>query len=177
MKIQLPKITLGITLLILASSFFAAQLSDALRSAIGFHYFYLAVRCIIILLCVLLIIYNYRERISHKRCFLFSVFVALGLIAIWFIKNPVERLHLLEFGLLGWFAYKELALRETRKIKKVLYPLLFIVIIGVLDEVVQHFIPYRVGEMRDSLINIASGLWGIILCVLFKEKRYCENNQ
>ena len=67
-----------------------------------------------------------------------------------------EAFHFVEYGLLVWLFYRALRTRDDGSL--LLLPLLAGVLIGTLDEWFQWFIPIRVGEARDVVLNgVASG--------------------
>ena len=85
--------------------------------------------------------------------------IALGLLgllglALPRIPLPEERLHFLEYGLLGFFL--PLALRDRRGAMGA--SAVLVLAAGVVDELIQWALPGRVGELRDvlflSLIHI-----------------------
>jgi hypothetical protein len=73
--------------------------------------------------------------------------------------DAVERLHFVEYGFLTLLFYRAWSTR--RNLAAVLLPLMAVLIVGTLDEGIQWFVPVRVGEWRDVLLNgvaIACGL-------------------
>ena len=67
-----------------------------------------------------------------------------------------ETFHFVEYGLLAWLFYRALRTRDDGSL--ILLPLLAGVLVGTLDEWFQWFIPIRVGEARDVVLNgVASG--------------------
>lgn len=76
---------------------------------------------------------------------------------------PEERIHLVQFGLLGLLACPSLKGREESG--WIWKPLLFVFLVGVSDEVLQWFLPDRVFDLRDILFNTLGGIWGLLLYV------------
>ena len=67
-----------------------------------------------------------------------------------------ETFHFVEYGLLAWLFYRALGTRDDGSL--ILLPLLAGVLAGTLDEWFQWFVPIRVGEARDVVLNgVASG--------------------
>lgn len=79
--------------------------------------------------------------------------VALLCILAAYVKTPEERIHFIEYGVLGF-----LVLKTGRG---VFFALLFSAVVGGVDELIQHFLPNRVGDMRDVLMNAAGGALGV----------------
>lgn len=72
----------------------------------------------------------------------------------------VERIHILEYGLLAFLLYW--ALRPHRGVELVALPLLWVMIAGTLDEGWQWFVAQRTGEIRDVWLNVAAGVCGLL---------------
>lgn len=111
----------------------------------------------VLLFGLLFILWKKRERYQiRKRTLLGAiVFLFCGIAAVQLrYLLPVEAVHFLVFSCLGWFSVT------------VFGPLcgVFAVIsIAVGDEVLQYFLPSRVGDVHDVVINLLSGFIGIIL--------------
>lgn len=101
-------------------------------------------------------IYKFRQRdIRHIVLFLIPA-VILVLFAMT-LDRPEERIHFLQYGLLGFLVYKGFERVNTMK------PILiggFIVTVGAVDEIIQWFLPNRVGDLRDVMFNSIGGLLG-----------------
>lgn len=74
------------------------------------------------------------------------------------VDVPVERVHFLEYGILGYLVF--MATTDSWK-RPFIYSLLLVSIIGIGDETIQWFLPSRVGDMRDVFMNSFGGLLGI----------------
>lgn len=86
--------------------------------------------------------------------------ILLGIIAVYvlfFLRQELpERSHLIEYSVLAIFIHKAIIERANQGAKISLPALLaFIIVfsIGVLDECVQIFIPYRVFDLNDIIFN------------------------
>ena len=77
---------------------------------------------------------------------------------IFSLKLPEERLHYVEYGILGFIIFKTIQIDST---KKLIYGILFVFIIGLFDEIIQYFLPNRVGDIRDVFMNLGGGILGI----------------
>ena len=76
--------------------------------------------------------------------------------------HPEERLHFLLFGALGWLAPQIMALP---------WALLSLLSLAIGDEVLQHFLPSRVGELRDVGVNVLAALGGLLLALVMVKVR------
>jgi hypothetical protein len=129
------------------------QLFNFVRDHFGRSFIAVAIWCGFALGAYLLV----RTAGRPKRLSIFLVGVAIGVVAATFLDLPEERIHLLLFGALG------ILLLGDFGVDRLLPALGWGVAFSVLDEFVQGCLPYRVGELRDALINLLSVLWGILL--------------
>ena len=90
------------------------------------------------------------------------IFLA-GLFSSFYLRLPEERIHLVQFGLLGMLACPSLKGREDNGWIWLWKPLLFVFLVGLSDEVLQWFLPDRVFDLRDIFFNTLGGIWGILL--------------
>ena len=74
--------------------------------------------------------------------------------------DAVERVHFIEYGLIAVLFYR--VWRRAGDVSTIVLPLLCGVIVGTLDEWLQWFIPYRVGEMHDVFLNLTSLACGVL---------------
>lgn len=77
--------------------------------------------------------------------------------------NAVERVHFVEYGLIGFLFYRPW--RPTGDPSIVVLPLLAGFLVGTLDEWTQWFIPVRVGEAHDVLLNLVSIGCGLLFAI------------
>ena len=99
-----------------------------------------------------------------------EIAVALGVTAVYlllFLRSsalPEERTHLMEYGVLGVLIHEALAERASQGRRVPLPPLLAVLataLLGVLDEVIQWFLPNRVFDPQDILFNLLAGTTSI----------------
>lgn len=95
---------------------------------------------------------------KQKRLVLILVVMALGGGISMSVEVPVERIHFLEYGILGYLVFK--ATIDTWKLPFI-FSLLFVSVIGMGDEIIQWFLPSRVGDLMDVCMNSFGGLLGI----------------
>ncbi len=81
--------------------------------------------------------------------------IAIGYAAATETGNPdvdaVERFHFIEYGLITALFYR--ACRPAADRSLLILPVLAAFVVGVLEEWLQWFVPARVGEVRDVLLN------------------------
>jgi len=79
---------------------------------------------------------------------------------------PVERFHLLEYGILAFLWMRALDARSGW-VRRAFYAVTGVLFVGFLDEVFQGVLPRRYYENRDILVNVSSGLFGLIFYYLY----------
>lgn len=127
-----------------------------------------AILCLTPILAILF--QNIKSGLSIKRLILIGALYAWGFIFAWRQPYLSEKAHVLEFGLVGWLAMRDLAGGSKHLLKDILYALIFVAIIGYLGEGIQKFLPWRVFEVRDIITNVLSGILGVILFIISKRK-------
>jgi len=99
----------------------------------------------------------------RRRAAAFLFILVLGATyALLVPAYPEERVHLLEYALVGWLAYAGLS-RPENPVEWVAVPLLFGIFLGAADELVQFYLPDRVGDLRDVVFNSCGSAWGVFL--------------
>ena len=75
------------------------------------------------------------------------------------IEKPAERIHFLEYGILGAFIFKA----TGKGTKQNIFAIILLFIIAVIDELIQYMLPNRVGDIRDIVMNLTGGIIGLCL--------------
>jgi hypothetical protein len=90
------------------------------------------------------------------------VHIAIPLAAIFVLASqlsiPEERFHFLEYGLLGALVLKTARLEN---LSQLLLMAVFVVLVGIGDELIQWALPNRVGDLRDVGMNTMAGVLGV----------------
>jgi hypothetical protein len=114
-----------------------------------------------------------RER-RVQRLSLLAIALAAGGAYMWLNGTPypevnaVERVHFVEYGLIGFLFYRASMPRRSLSdggagdLSIILLPLLAGVMVGTIDEFTQWFIPVRVGEAHDVFLNLISVACGLL---------------
>ncbi|MFO7723947.1 MAG: VanZ family protein [Oceanipulchritudo sp.] len=84
------------------------------------------------------------------------VLLLAALLAAMMMPIAEETLHIVKYGGLGFLA--QTLVHKQGVSNRLAFA--FVIAISIFDEVIQHFLPYRVGDLRDVGLNVASGLWG-----------------
>jgi len=86
----------------------------------------------------------------------------------------VERIHFIEYAVLGLLISRTV---NVRILHGMIYTGCLVTLIGAVDEIIQWFLPNRVGDMRDVFMNSVGGLSGLWLGrFLFWEQQILERN-
>ncbi|SVC01392.1 uncharacterized protein METZ01_LOCUS254246 [marine metagenome] len=86
----------------------------------------------------------------------------------------VERIHFIEYAVLGLLISRAV---DVRTLSGIIITGCLITLIGAVDEIIQWFLPNRVGDMRDVFMNSVGGLSGLWLGrFLFWEQQILERN-
>lgn len=135
-------VVVAYTLLVLASLPWARQMWDFVGDRDGFFIL------IGLYVCSVGILY-----IRLRNIFFIGL---LGIVAIAIFKViplPIERIHFIQYGILGWLSYWA----GGRK------AFLYVVAIGIIDELIQGILPNRHFDIRDIFMNIIGGGIGIVI--------------
>lgn len=84
------------------------------------------------------------------------------------MKYPIERIHFLEYGLLGALILQAFS-RQIKSWISIILSLSLVYWVGLGDEAIQGILASRVGEIRDCIINLFSGALGIALLWLIAD--------
>ena len=86
----------------------------------------------------------------------------------------VERIHFVEYAVLGLLISRAV---NVRTLHGIIYTGCLVTLIGAVDEIIQWFLPNRVGDMRDVFMNSVGGLSGLWLGrFLFWENQFLKIN-
>ncbi len=115
-----------------------------------------------ILLVVLLGILFYLFRGRLRKLLIILPFI----VAVIFISldRPEERAHFIQYGILGIMAFK---LFGVYSFKGLIMSVFFVFVVGAVDELIQWFLPSRVGDIKDVLLNFIGGILGICIGKLY----------
>ena len=111
-------------------------------------------------------------RVRRPVTYLWLIAVSLGYFYLLtlYCEYPVERIHLLQYSLLAWVYYRALRL-DTDYRTAIAGGAIAVLVVGVVDELIQHYLPDRSGTMADALLNwLAGGLGLIALIALHRDR-------
>ena len=169
--LRLSAITIGWGVYLVVSAAFMLQVNLWLAAMVGYPFLKVCFWAVSLLLLITIIIYALRARLGMLRIgAIFAVFALaylIGMLQYYF----EEKTHILMYGLLGYLAAKDLLSRgRAAKPKDLVMALAFVALVSACDETFQWFLPYRVGEIKDFILNMAGGSLGIALFLVLKGK-------
>ncbi len=138
---------------------------DFIKASIGGQGFLYLIATMAGILGLFFLIYVIRNNFQLVKVLMFVVVWGVGLALTWQIKIPQERIHILEYAVLGWLSVRDLN-RKNKKIRASFLACIYCVIIGILDELFQAILPYRFFDWRDIIFNGVGGGWGVVLYLL-----------
>jgi len=167
---RISKLTVSLGLLIIISASFMSQVSDFCTFRIGKDNVRTIFNCLAVLLVAIFSVCFLRNRPNFRTIIATFLVLVAGLVVIWQIKIPVEKIHILEYGMLSWLATRDF-IKINNRLKAIISVSLFSFIVGCLDEGFQALLPYRYFDMRDILFNTLGGVWGMVLYLLGRRSR------
>lgn len=162
---KLSKLTIGYGLYIIISASFITKVWTFLEKLVGLNNKEILRIATLVIFSVLIFIYILKLRRGFLKLFANFLVFSLALIFSWWQPYFPEKLHVFEYGLLGWLATRDLN-KDKISINGILLAVLFASLIGALDEGFQRLLPYRVGEIRDAITNVISGSFGVVTYLL-----------
>ena len=123
---------------------------------------------------LMLSVWIYKKKYKAKKFLLIIspllllIYLSLSL-DVW-----VERIHFVEYAVLGLLISRAV---NVKTLQGIIYTGCLVTLIGAVDEIIQWFLPNRVGDMRDVFMNSVGGLSGLWLGrFLFWEQQTLERN-
>lgn len=95
----------------------------------------------------------------YRNMFILGLIILVVLAIFKIIPLPIERIHFIEYGVLGWLVWWASSKRKW----SLAISMGYILTISVLDEVIQGILPNRVYDIRDIWMNVVGGSLGLVL--------------
>ena len=163
-------VAVAASLAVVAAAPFVGQLRAAVQSAMPGRY--VAVLVTAIATAVVLALVAAVWRIRERRALRYGALAAAVAIAATYATltssgiaevDAVERFHFVEYGLLALLYHR--VWRAHADLTAFALPLLAGILVGTVDEWVQWVIPFRVGELRDVLLNGVAVVCGLLFAI------------
>ncbi|MBL7662317.1 VanZ family protein [bacterium] len=94
--------------------------------------------------------------------------ILLSFLLTKLVGLPIERIHIVKYMALGFSLF--FCPSEVSQQKRFYFALFLSSFFGILEESLQYFIPERVFDERDILINVLSALTGVLFACGFTSK-------
>ncbi|MBD3347417.1 MAG: hypothetical protein GF401_20365 [Chitinivibrionales bacterium] len=111
---------------------------------------------------------------GRRRLITFAALIIIGIVYVWYLSTlhyAVEKIHFIQYGLLG-ILFAHAITRHVHNWVGIFMAVAAVYWAGLGDEAIQWALPGRVGEIRDSITNLFSGLLGsAVYFSLVKNKR------
>lgn len=99
-----------------------------------------------------------------------GIFAAYAIVLMTLSEMPVERIHLMEYGVLGCLAHRALRHRCAGR-ERFLLAVLITLNLGLGDELIQGLLPRRFYDPKDVMVNAVSGLLGVLVATIIARTR------
>jgi len=154
---------LGFALLILAAAPVGRPWQEWLRSLLGREGMILLLGGVFFAAALTALSFINPGTIPRRKLILVALIFLAGFACSLTLPIPAERIHLLEYGILGGAAVAGFRREGEASWKSCGRALLFVFLVSLLDEGFQRLLPDRVGDWRDVGFNCLGGIWGIVL--------------
>ena len=165
---KISKKTVFLSLIIILSSAFSRKLLSTFQLFYGRSCCVTMITLIFVICYILFLFFLVKRYKGTAARFVSILLLLLGLIVAWQLDLPEERVHILEFGILGWVVGRDL-IREKNRKKIFIFSCMYVCFVGIIDEIFQGFLPDRFFDVRDIAFNAIGGAWGAGLCLLSKK--------
>ncbi len=143
---------------------FGRAITNALRDSFALNLALILALSVVIGGIFLGLYFLHRRNMIRPRKIRFILALLLSLIVIsLFLERPEERWHVYHYGILALFVWEAFVGQDKRSL---VFCCLILGLLGFLEEVAQFFIPERVFDWRDVLLNGGSGIWGVFVLSL-----------
>ncbi len=164
---KISRTTVFISLFIIISASFMRQVLEFIQAYIGKSGITILLWLLMTAGCIAVFaLYIIKKRVPVIKTSALAFLLIMGLVLSWRMKGPMEeKVHILEYAVLGWLATKDL-IKVNKKVAGIALACLFCVAVSISDEVFQAVLPYRVFDIRDIVLNGLATLWGILIYLL-----------
>lgn len=155
------------TVLIYSTLYIARPICEYLRKHTPFETLIWGIFGLISLWVVYLIVKHVRFKSVSSVVLFCATVVGYG-VALFWLKIPEERIHLIQYGVLVCLVVRALRL----DLKPVIaYPTAVVVtsLLGWGDEGIQYLLPNRYFDWKDVLLNAISAVLGLMLWLSFQK--------
>jgi VanZ family protein len=160
-KIGVSKFTLCFSAYIVASAFFMRQVLNFILSYANREMLSVILWLAAAFIFIFIMFYFIRMRAGKRRLVVLLLALTSCCLYLRSIGIVEERVHIFQFALLGWMASNDF--KRFKPVPSLIISLLFCMLVAGIDEAVQHYLPYRYGDMRDVVFAGWGSFFGSIL--------------
>ena len=158
----------GASAAIVLAAPFMGRLQSFLRASISTRAYVLLLGAVVAGAVLTAIVVAFTRIKAHRGLRIAAMAVAIGVALLYTSMlstgdatiDAVERFHFVEYGMIAVLFYR--VWRRAGDASTLVLPLLCGFMVGTLDEWLQWFIPYRVGEMHDVFLNLTALVCGVL---------------
>ncbi|RUM57830.1 MAG: hypothetical protein DSY60_03535 [Persephonella sp.] len=162
-------IFISYVIFIFSSLFYGKEIAKYIYKHIGYHNYKILIS--LISLIGLIIIFNLmKKEYTFLEFFTIGVLIFMTALTYYLTRFPTDRLHLLEYMILGILSYKVVHNENLNMKLKIFLAFLFVLTVGVLDEIFQSYLPNRDAEIEDIIRDAIGGFTGIIISFINSKK-------
>lgn len=165
-RIRFSLATLLYAAAIIAVVFVGPYITDTIAAYVGGAVYKVLVGGSIVAYFSLFFVIAKRNKAGWLQYALLVTIFALVLVIARSLEFPDEKLHLVEYNILGCLVMRDIARASFSRTRQLMWGCLFVVAVGSLDESLQGIIPWRVCQLSDYLSNYAGGLSGTAMFFL-----------
>jgi len=124
----------------------------------------------ILLLVILVVLFFKKVRIKKPSTYFLLLFTLMIYgYAIATIKYPEEKLHFVEYGILGFLIFRAFRL-DYNALKSYLFAFILTSLFGWGDEGIQYLLPNRYYQIDDVILNSVSGALGLFTTFIYQRE-------
>lgn len=176
--LSISKITFGWSLFVITSAFYMRQVLNFLFNNIG----KVGVGIILLILFISVGIYMittvFKRKLPAYKDLLIILSLICGYLYAYKMRILEEKVHLIKYGILGWLVIGDFLKNKYGMYQAIIMSLVFCLLVVSIDEGIQWFLPWRVGDMRDVGFAVIGGAWGIFLFIMtLPDGKFSKLNQ
>ncbi len=163
--------TISYILFIYSSLFYGKEVAKHIYKSLG--YFHYSILIAVISFIGLIIILNIlKKNYTFFEFLILCFFISIVGFAYFFTKFPTDRLHLLEYMILGLLIYKSLTYEDIKSDKfRIFLAIVLLLAIAIEDEILQSYMPNRDAELEDIFRDFIGGLAGVVISFINVDKK------
>lgn len=148
--------------LIIFSSSFTFQIYNFFEIILGKKALMMLIYLILLLAICTVFAYAVKTNPNITQFLFLLLSLLFASFLIIFLPFLGEKTHIISYGLLGYLSIKDTTSKKNNILKALFLAFTFTMVVNILDELFQGWLPYRVGEIRDVITNIFCSFAGFL---------------